>query len=116
MLIGLIVFGYLMPWVFSYADEGEEENEGKIAMRYKRFKRSLWFLPLAVIMWISATFVPSTETTLKIIATKKGADAAKFQTVQGSVDELTKIVDNGLKFLNQTIEKELNKTVEEEKK
>jgi len=67
------------------------------------------FLPCAVLLLICGSLVPNTTTVLKIIATKKGVDAIQSQTFQGYVDESASIVDNGLKLLNQEIEKKLNK-------
>jgi len=47
-------------------------------------------------------------TCLKIIATKKGIDAAQSDIAAKHLGEVDKIIANGLKVLNQKIEKKLD--------
>ncbi len=64
---------------------------------------------LAVLCFVVFLLTPRTETLLKIIATKKGVDAIQSDTGTQYLNETDKAIRNGLKLLNETIEKKLDK-------
>jgi hypothetical protein len=93
--------GWLVYGVEGY-DMGEET---KTTMKK-------WFVRSGVIAGICAfllVIVPSTAEVFKIIATKKGVDAIQSDTGTQYLNETDKAIRNGLKVLNQEIEKKLDK-------
>jgi Na+/pantothenate symporter len=64
---------------------------------------------VAIISAVTAVFIPSTDTVIKIIATKKGVDAIQSDTAVKYLSEADKAVTNGMKVLNQEIAKKLDK-------
>lgn len=90
--------------------DGYQKDYDEYQRRRKIVFRAMYILlPLMALCWLVAAVTPSTETVLKIIATKKGVDAVQSQTFQGYVDKSAAVIDNSLKLLNQTIEKRLDK-------
>ncbi len=101
-----------------YADSAYKEGKEKYARHMVKadmwtgfIKKSLKFLPVIVIVLTIGFLIPSTNTLLKIIATKKGVDAIQSDTAAKYLGEVDKTITNGLKVLNQEIEKKLDKKV-----
>ena len=66
-------------------------------------------IAMALISIVMTVFIPSTDTVIKIIVTKKGVDALQSDTALKYLSETDKVVTNGMKLLNKTIEKNLGK-------
>jgi hypothetical protein len=102
ILSGIAVLIFFVMTVIVTCEDGADEAEPWRDW----LKRCLWVLVPVLILSI---VIPSTETVLKIIATKKGVDAIQSQTFTGYIDQSAKVVDNSLKLLNQEIERKLEK-------
>lgn len=91
---------------------------GAIYMSYDETSETLpraWKNTKKVLVWgivalFISLFIPSTETMLKIVATKKGVDAIQSNAVQGYVNKSASIVDHSLELLDKTITEKLTKT------
>ena len=96
----------IILWVFRTGIEPESDSGVAIKMV------KLWSMVTLIVCLVSlplAVFLPKTEQVLKIIATKKGVDAIQSDTAAKYLGEVNKTITNGLKVLNQEIEKKLDK-------
>lgn len=111
LLIGLGLTGVvfvIISWLNYAMDCDFDDRKDKKRISFCSHCTKL-ILPFAIPILILGIMIPNTTTLLKIIATKKGVDAVQTQTFQGYVDKSATVIDNSLKFLNQEIEKKLDK-------
>jgi hypothetical protein len=106
-LIAACGFHHMIGWLV-YGLEGYDMEEATKTTMKK------WFVRSGVIAGICAVLlviVPSTTEVFKIIATKKGVDAIQSDTTAKYLSDADKAITNGMKLLNQEIEKKLDKKV-----
>lgn len=112
--LGVVVFTIIFFDKAHDVSRYEEDSESgwyKTALYWKSFscKGLKLCIPVAVLSILILAIIPSTETIFKIIATKKGIDAIQSDTASKYFGEMDKAVTNGMKVLNQEIEKKLDK-------
>lgn len=96
---------HIIGWMAYSIEHDYMEDETKATL-VKWFKRSAIVCAVCVLL---IAIIPSTTELMKIIATKKGVDAIQSDTAAKYLGEVDKTITNGLKVLNQEIEKKLDK-------
>jgi len=106
IMLAICIYLYAISAELPLTPESEAER-----LIYKRFSKKMFIICIFpfILSFLSAILIPTSDTLIKIIITKKGIDVVQSETAKNYFGEIDKTVSNTLKLLNQEVEKNLEK-------